>query len=220
MTRRTSPDARSHHRSDAAPFLPSPSWPTAVLTALLLWTGASVALAESGSEPPAGSTGDGARGAAQEETAESEAGSAPGESGVQGKAAPADERPTNTLRWATASEVDNFGYDVYRAESPDGPFERMTEEPIAGAGTTDEVSEYFFIDDDIDPTRAYYYYVESIDLSGHRERFTPVQRAAPKVDSESGDGDSGEDGEEENESDGTGDSGDRSDRRRDGAGTR
>ena len=94
----------------------------------------------------------------------------------------------------------------------------MTEEPIAGAGTTDEVSEYFFIDDDIDPTRAYYYYVESIDLSGHRERFTPVQRAAPKVDSGSGDGE--EDKGEQNQGDGTGDSGDRSDRETDGAGTR
>lgn len=91
---------------------------------------------------------------------------------------------TNTLRWKTASEVDNFGFDVYRSESEDGPFERLTERPVQGAGTSDVPSEYSWVDTAIDPRRAYYYYVESISMSGERERFTPVIRAKPKLEAD------------------------------------
>jgi len=87
----------------------------------------------------------------------------------------------NTVRWATASELDNFGYDVYRGTSADGPFERITPDPVPGAGTTDETHRYSFADDDIDPHQTYYYYVESISITGHRERFTPVIEAKPKL---------------------------------------
>ena len=51
--------------------------------------------------------------------------------GVQARES-GDETVTKTLKWATASEVDNFGYDVYRGESSEGPFERRTEEPVLG----------------------------------------------------------------------------------------
>ena len=88
---------------------------------------------------------------------------------------------TNVIKWTTASEVDNFGYHVYRGDSGAGPFARITPEPILGAGTTDEPQSYRFVDNRIDPEREYFYYVESISLVGERERFTPVSRAAPKL---------------------------------------
>jgi hypothetical protein len=96
---------------------------------------------------------------------------------------PAVEAPTysNTLRWTTASEVDNFGFDVYRGDSEDGPFERLTENPISGAGTTDLTTQYSFEDKDIDPYRVYFYYVESISLQGVREQFTPIIEAKAKL---------------------------------------
>ena len=81
---------------------------------------------------------------------------------------------------ATASEESNFGFDVYRGDSEDGPFTKLTEDPIIGAGTTDEPSYYQFADDTIDPCKAYWYYVESISNSGVREKFTPTFRARPK----------------------------------------
>lgn len=96
------------------------------------------------------------------------------------------------MRWSTASEVDNFGYDVYRGDTPDGPFVRITPRPIQGAGTSDETHRYFFVDEDIDPRRSYYYYVESIDLRGVRQRFTPVIEAPPKLPSTPPSGPAGE----------------------------
>lgn len=86
----------------------------------------------------------------------------------------------NTIRWSTASEVENFGYDVYRGEAEDGPFVRLTAQPIPGAGTSDEPHKYAYVDKDIDPTKDYWYYVESVSYSGVRERFTPVQKAKAK----------------------------------------
>ncbi len=87
----------------------------------------------------------------------------------------------NTIKWATASEVDSFGFDVYRGDSADGPFERLTPEIIEGGGTTDEPRNYKYVDDTIDPHRTYYYYVEAISMDGVRERFTPIGKAGPKI---------------------------------------
>jgi hypothetical protein len=94
--------------------------------------------------------------------------------------APAGEPVTNTLKWTTASEVDNFGFDIYRSLSEDGPFERITSEPLAGAGTTDEPQNYVYVDQNINPTKDYYYYIESISLGGVREIFSPIIRAPAK----------------------------------------
>ena len=86
----------------------------------------------------------------------------------------------NTVRWSTASESDTFGYDVYRAESREGPFRRITPNPVLGGGTTDLVQRYEFADDTIESGTPYYYYVERILLSGRRERLTPVFEAPEK----------------------------------------
>jgi hypothetical protein len=93
---------------------------------------------------------------------------------------PADKRVTNTPKWTTASEVDNFGYEVFRGEKEAGPFVKLTKEPILGAGTTDETHNYKFADTTIDPCKDYWYYVESITTSGTREKFTPVFKAPAK----------------------------------------
>lgn len=93
---------------------------------------------------------------------------------------PAAQREANTPKWTVASEIENFGYDVYRGDSEDGPFLKLTEDPLLGAGTTDETQRYEFRDDTIDPCRQYWYYVESISTSGDREKFTPVFPAKPK----------------------------------------
>lgn len=91
-----------------------------------------------------------------------------------------DDRLANTPRWTTASEVENFGYDVFRGDLEAGPFTKLTESPLAGAGTTDETKKYEFRDDTIDPCKDYWYYVESISTTGVREKFTPVFKAPAK----------------------------------------
>ncbi len=94
---------------------------------------------------------------------------------------PADQRVANTPHWTTASEEENFGYDVFRSDVGEkGPFVKLTKTPMLGNGTTDETHEYKFPDDAIDPCKDYWYYVESIQTNGTREKFTPVFRAPAK----------------------------------------
>ncbi|UXI67960.1 hypothetical protein [Tahibacter amnicola] len=95
-------------------------------------------------------------------------------------ALPKEQRLANTPRWTTASEVENFGYDVFRGDAEQGPFTKLTAEPMLGAGTTDETKKYEFRDDTIDPCKDYWYYVESISTGGEREKFTPVFKAPAK----------------------------------------
>ncbi len=87
----------------------------------------------------------------------------------------------NKIRWQTASEVDNFGYDVYRGPKEEGPFAKVTQTPVPGNGTTDEPSAYEYIDDSIEEGVEYWYYVESISISGDREKFTPIFKAKVKT---------------------------------------
>jgi hypothetical protein len=93
---------------------------------------------------------------------------------------PAEQRVSNTAHWATASEAENFGYDVYRGNAEKGPFVRLTKQPILGNGTTDESHDYKYVDDAIDPCKDYWYYVESISTLGTRDKFTPVFHAPAK----------------------------------------
>src|ERR1700754_4237040 len=41
-------------------------------------------------------------------------------------AVPADQRLANTARWSTASEQDNFGFDVFRGDTEKGEFKKLT----------------------------------------------------------------------------------------------
>jgi hypothetical protein len=139
----------------------------------VLWLGAGCA------HTPADEASSTARGGAAPAAA-SAAEAPPGEPTTAPAPDAAPAPPSHRIRWTTASEVDNFGFDVYRGESAEGPFVRVTPQPLAGGGTSDVPRSYEFLDTAIDPTKAYWYYVESISLSGERERFTPVQKVGPK----------------------------------------
>jgi hypothetical protein len=128
--------------------------------------------------PEAGSTA----GTAVDDTgmsgAESDAAGRDG--GETGAESPGAGELVNRVRWTTASEVDNFGYHVYRGDTPEGPWTRITESPIAGAGTTDLTTRYEWTDDTFEPDHEYFYWVEAIAMDGSRERFTPILHAPPK----------------------------------------
>ena len=82
--------------------------------------------------------------------------------------------PKLTLKWTTASEVDNAGFYVFRGDSKEGPFKLLNEVMIPGAGNSETPSKYVFDDQDVEQGRTYYYYLESISLQGVKEKFSPV----------------------------------------------
>ena len=87
---------------------------------------------------------------------------------------------SNRIKWATASELNNFGFDVFRGDGETGQFEKINQDTIPGAGNSDTPSRYEYIDSTIAEGKAYWYYVESISMSGQREKFTPTFQSKPK----------------------------------------
>lgn len=75
-----------------------------------------------------------------------------------------------TLKWRTESEINNLGFDVYRGESPDGPFVKVNPAHIKGAGTDSTPHNYKFVDESAAVGKTYYYYIEAISFSGEREK--------------------------------------------------
>ncbi len=112
--------------------------------------------------------------------AEAAAAAPPVEEAAPETAPASEEGLFNRLKWSTASEVDNFGFDIYRSTSEEGPFDRLQSQPIPGAGTVDEPRYYEYKDTAIDPGVEYFYYVESIPVDGIRETFSPIIRAPAK----------------------------------------
>lgn len=102
-----------------------------------------------------------------------------GECGDQSKVAP-EQRVVNTARWSTASEQNNFGFDIWRGDSEKGEFTKLTKEPILGAGTSDETHKYEYRDDTIDPCKEYWYYIEQTNTDGSKEKISPVFKAPAK----------------------------------------
>lgn len=75
------------------------------------------------------------------------------------------------LKWNTETEVDSIGFHVYRADSPDGPFDRVTTDLIPSAGDPFSGSEYSFRDTTVEPNRTYYYQIEDLETSGAFNRY-------------------------------------------------
>lgn len=62
------------------------------------------------------------------------------------------------LMWTTTRERGNLGYELYRSESPSGPFERVVENLIAArGGNTDRPTDYIFDILNANPNKTYYY---------------------------------------------------------------
>ncbi len=87
-----------------------------------------------------------------------------------------------TLNWVTASEADNLGFNVYRAETADSARTRVNQALIPSLVNPGSLTgaRYTYVDARIDKTRqAYYYWLESVDTRGHGELHGPVVATLP-----------------------------------------
>jgi hypothetical protein len=76
----------------------------------------------------------------------------------------AHDNGTVTITWTTAVEIDNAGFNLYRAPAVDGPYVRMNPQLIAGQGTG-EGATYSFVDRP-PPTGMLFYKLEDVDYNG------------------------------------------------------
>ncbi|HOT90417.1 MAG TPA: hypothetical protein PLJ78_00125 [Anaerolineae bacterium] len=74
--------------------------------------------------------------------------------------------PPVLLIWETASEVGTAGFNVYRAEVPDGDFVQVNPTLIPAAGDELVGASYRFADDNVAPGRRYRYRIEEVEWNG------------------------------------------------------
>ena len=84
------------------------------------------------------------------------------------------EPPRITLTWSTASEMDNYGFLVMRADDEKGPFTAVNPKLLPGGGNSDVPLEYRFVDENVVPGKAYWYFLESVSTTGVHEKFSPA----------------------------------------------
>ncbi len=73
---------------------------------------------------------------------------------------------TVELRWETATEINNFGYDLLRSDTS---FTWIKIGFISGAGSSNSPKEYLYVDTTITENGKYYYLLNQIDTDGVSE---------------------------------------------------
>ncbi|MCI0407091.1 MAG: hypothetical protein L0191_00790, partial [Acidobacteria bacterium] len=91
------------------------------------------------------------------------------------------------LSWTTASELRNLGFHLYRAESEDGPYTRITSALIPGLGSSPTGQSYSYVDSGLVNGRPYFYKLEDVETTGKTELHGPVS-ATPSASSAGGGG--------------------------------
>ncbi len=82
-----------------------------------------------------------------------------------------------TLRWETASEVDNVGFNVLRATERDGVYTKINADLIPGAGTTTQPHTYTYVDEHI-TAGLYFYKLEAVATNGDKQ-YSPIVEVRP-----------------------------------------
>jgi len=83
------------------------------------------------------------------------------------------------LEWSTETEIDNAGFNLYRATAEDGEYDKINNALIPAQGSTTQGTTYEFIDSGLRNGKTYYYKLEDIDLNGTATMHGPV-KATPR----------------------------------------
>jgi len=80
------------------------------------------------------------------------------------------------VEWETVTELDNLGFNLYRAGTADGPYVKLNEELIPSQAPGSPVGAvYVWLDDGVQAGHTYYYRLEDLDIYGHTTLHGPVQ---------------------------------------------
>ncbi|MCP4716937.1 MAG: hypothetical protein GY868_17570 [Deltaproteobacteria bacterium] len=83
--------------------------------------------------------------------------------------------------WTTSDETDLFGFNLLRAETLDGTYERINPHVIYGEGGEGIGADYDFEDAVVTAGRRYYYKLEAIDVFGERTLDGPLSAAVSEM---------------------------------------
>lgn len=78
-----------------------------------------------------------------------------------------------TLNWETGAEIDNAGFNLYRADSASGPQVKINEQLLAARGNG--MGAMYTYEDEEVSQGVYHYWLEDVDYAGGRTLHGPVQ---------------------------------------------
>ncbi len=82
------------------------------------------------------------------------------------------------LRWITESELNNLGFEVYRAEAPDDDYQLLSsylsDPALQGQGNSNSRHSYSFTDPSVVNGTTYWYKLSDVDANGNRTFHGPV----------------------------------------------
>jgi hypothetical protein len=79
-----------------------------------------------------------------------------------------------TILWDTATEVDNAGFNIYRADSDPGKYGKINNSLIPAEGTSTQGAHYEFEDYGLKNRVTYYYILEDVDIFGKSTYHGPI----------------------------------------------
>jgi len=87
------------------------------------------------------------------------------------------------VEWETVTEIDNLGFNLYRADAPDGPYAKLNRELIPSQAPGSPVGAvYVWLDVTVQIGRTYYYRLEDVDIHGNTTLHGPVRvKAGPTL---------------------------------------
>ncbi len=84
-------------------------------------------------------------------------------------------RPAQVIvEWSTETEINTVGFNLYRAESPEGPFTRVNDQLIPSSPDPLVGGHYVYTDTQVVAGRTYYYELEDVEASGVSTRHGPI----------------------------------------------
>ena len=84
-------------------------------------------------------------------------------------------KSTVIVEWSTASELDTVGFNLYRAESKEGSYEKINVDLIPASTDPLTGGSYKYEDKSVRAGTVYYYQLEDIESSGLTQKFGPIE---------------------------------------------
>lgn len=79
------------------------------------------------------------------------------------------------MKWVTASETDAMGFYLYRSESENSDYVRISDQCLSASGNSSSAHSYAFVDKNVEMGKKYFYKLADIDYNGSVVLHGPVQ---------------------------------------------
>ena len=86
-----------------------------------------------------------------------------------------------TLAWETGTEMDNAGFNLWRAVAADGPYTQLNDTLIPAEGDAVSGASYVYTDTDVVKGVTYYYQLEDVDIHGVSTFHGPVSATPASI---------------------------------------